>query len=37
MTHDYKQNGTTTLFTALDVATGTIFGQCLPRRLHEES
>ncbi|MHB8796575.1 MAG: IS630 family transposase [Candidatus Nanopelagicales bacterium] len=36
MTHDYKRNGTTTLFAALDVATGTVFGQCLPRHRHEE-
>src|SRR5680860_845364 len=28
MTHDYKRNGTTTLFAALDVATGTVIGQC---------
>ena len=31
MTHDYKRNGTTTLFAALDVLTGTVIGQCLPR------
>lgn len=31
MTHDYKRHGTTTLFAALDVATGTIIGECLPR------
>jgi len=36
MTHDYKQNGTTTLFAALDVLTGTVIGQCLPRHRHEE-
>ena len=36
MTHDYKRNGTTTLFAALDVATGTVIGQCLPRHRHEE-
>jgi transposase len=36
MTHDYKRNGTTTLFAALDVATGTVFGQCLPKHRHEE-
>jgi len=36
MTHDYKRNGTTTLFAALDVATGKVFGQCLPRHRHEE-
>src|SRR6202011_5529164 len=36
MTHDYKRNGTTTLFAALDVATGRVFGQCLPKHRHEE-
>ena len=36
MTHDYKRNGTTTLFAALEVATGKVIGQCLPRHRHEE-
>ena len=36
MTHDDKRNGTTTLFAALDVLTGTVIGQCLPRHRHEE-
>jgi transposase len=36
MTHDYKRNGTTTLFAALDVLSGTVIGQCLPRHRHEE-
>jgi len=36
MTHDYKRNGTTTLFAALDVLTGQVIGQCLPRHRHEE-
>jgi transposase len=36
MTHDYKRNGTTTLFAALNVLTGTVIGQCLPRHRHEE-
>jgi transposase len=36
MTHDYKRNGTTTLFAALDVATGKVLGQCLPKHRHEE-
>jgi transposase len=31
MTHDYKRNGTTTLFAALDVASGTVIGECKPR------
>src|SRR6266536_2108792 len=36
MTHDYKRNGTTTLFAALDVLTGSLIGQCLPRHRHSE-
>ncbi|MHB1172999.1 MAG: IS630 family transposase [Lacisediminihabitans sp.] len=36
MTHDYKRNGTTTLFAALDVATGTVIGSCLPKHRHTE-
>src|SRR4051794_9962830 len=36
MTHDYKRHGTTTLFAALDVLTGKVIGQCLPRHRHEE-
>jgi len=36
MTHDYKRNGTTTLFAALDVLSGEVIGQCLPRHRHEE-
>ena len=36
MTHDYKRNGTTTLFAALDVLSGKVIGQCLPRHRHEE-
>jgi transposase len=36
MTHDYKRNGTTTLFAALDVLTGAVIGQCLPRHRHNE-
>ncbi len=35
-THDYKRNGTTTLFAALDVLTGSVIGQCLPRHRHTE-
>jgi transposase len=30
MTHDYKRHGTTTLFAALNVLTGTVVGRCLP-------
>jgi transposase len=36
MTHDYKRNGTTTLFAALDVATGQVIGECLPRHRARE-
>jgi transposase len=36
MTHDYKRHGTTTLFAALNVLTGAVIGQCLPRHRHEE-
>jgi transposase len=36
MTHDYKRNGTTTLFAALDVLTGSVIGQCFPRHRHTE-
>ncbi len=36
MTHDYKRNGTTTLFAALDVATGKVMGECMPRHRHQE-
>jgi transposase len=36
MTHDYKRNGTTTLFAALDVLTGKVIGECLPRHRYTE-
>lgn len=36
LTHDYKRHGTTTLFAALDVLTGKVIGQCLPKHRHEE-
>ncbi len=36
MTHDYKRNGTTTLFAALDVAAGRLIGTCMPRHRHQE-
>jgi transposase len=35
-THDYKRHGTTTLFAALDVATGRITQSCMPRHRHQE-
>jgi transposase len=35
-THDYERNGTTTLFAALDIATGRVIGQCYRRHRHQE-
>jgi len=36
MTHDYKRNGTTTLFAALNTLEGTVIGTCMPRHRHQE-
>ena len=36
MTHDYKRNGTTTLFAALDVLEGRVLGDCQKRHRHQE-
>jgi transposase len=36
MTHDYKRNGTTSLFVALEVASGKVHGRCYPRHTHVE-
>lgn len=36
MTHDYKRNGTTTLFAALEVLQGRVIGQCYERHRHQE-
>jgi len=36
MTHDYKRNGTTTLFAALDVLQGKVIGDCHQRHRHQE-
>ena len=36
MTHDYKRHGTTTLFAALNVATGHVIHACMPRHRHQE-
>ena len=36
MTHDYKRNGTTTLFAALNVLDGTVVGRCMPHHRHQE-
>jgi hypothetical protein len=35
-THDYTRHGTTTLFAALEVATGRVTDLCYPRHRHEE-
>lgn len=36
MTHDYKRNGTTTLFAALSMLDGRVIGDCMPRHRHQE-
>ena len=36
MTHDYKRNGTTTLFAALNVLEGKVSGECMARHRHQE-
>jgi len=36
MTHDYKRNGTTTLFAALNILDGTVVGRCMPSHTHKE-
>jgi len=36
MTHDYKRNGTTTLFAALNVLDGSVIGRCMQRHRHQE-
>jgi transposase len=36
MTHDYKRNGTTTLFAALNVLEGKVIGRCLPHHRHQD-
>ena len=36
MTHDYKRNGTTCLFAALNVLEGKVIGSCFPRHRHVE-
>ena len=35
-THDYKRHGTTSLFAALDVATGRVIGKCYRRHRARE-
>ena len=36
MTHDYKRNGTTTLFAAIDMLQGKVIASCMPRHRHQE-
>jgi transposase len=36
MTHDYKRNGTTTLFAAMELAEGKIISKCMKRHRHQE-
>jgi transposase len=36
MTHDYKRNGTTTLFAALETLQGKVAGECYHRHRHQE-
>ena len=36
MTHDYKRNGTTCLFAAMNVLEGKVLGSCYPRHRHQE-
>ena len=35
-THDYVRHGTTTLFAALEVASGRLIGECMPQHRHQE-
>src|ERR1019366_2367017 len=36
MTHDYKRNGTTTLFAALNTLDGSVISTCMDRHRHQE-
>jgi len=36
MTHDYKRHGVTTLFAAIDVISGQVIHECMPRHRHQE-
>ena len=36
LTHDYQRNGTSTLFAAMDVASGIVIGKCMDRHRHQE-
>ncbi|HVT04471.1 MAG TPA: IS630 family transposase [Thermoanaerobaculia bacterium] len=35
-THDYRRNGTTTLFAAIELLTGNVVSRCMPRHRHQE-
>lgn len=36
LTHDYKRNGTTSLFAAMNILDGTVIGQCMRKHRHQE-
>ena len=36
LTHDYKRNGTTTMFAALNTMDGSVIGTCMPKHRHQE-
>ncbi len=36
MTHDYKRNGTTSLFAAMNIADGNVIGTCMKKHRHQE-
>lgn len=36
MTHDYRRNGTTSLFAAIDMLRGEVIAECMPRHRHQE-
>jgi transposase len=36
LTHDYKRNGTTTLFAAMNTLDGTVRGRCMNKHRHQE-
>jgi putative transposase len=36
ITHDYVRHGTTTLFAAMDIASGHVLAQCKPRHRHQK-
>jgi hypothetical protein len=36
MTHDYKRNGTTTLFAAIEMTEGRLIGTCMSQHRHQE-